>query len=184
MKRAVLALAALLMAASIVLGVLAWRSQQHDVRMLPPPPTVDAQKLAALHGVEFTGLDGRQQSLTQWRGKVLVVNYWATWCHPCREEIPLFSALQARYASRGVQFVGIAADDADKVREFVRQTPPAYPQLLGGDAAARMTADFGNTALGLPFTLVIERSGALRTAVLGRIDEVALAQLLDDMAAR
>jgi thiol-disulfide isomerase/thioredoxin len=74
-----------------------------------------------LMGVRLADVEGRQQALDQWRGKVLVVNFWATWCEPCREEIPAFVRLQDKYRMRGVQFVGIAIDQRDKIRMFVRQ---------------------------------------------------------------
>ena len=77
-------------------------------------------------------LQGASQSLQQWRGRVLVVNYWATWCAPCREEIPLFVRMQERYGERGLLFIGIAIDQPDKVAEFAREFRVNYPLVLGG----------------------------------------------------
>ena len=79
----------------------------------------------------LTDLNGQPQSLGQWRGKVLIVNYWATWCPPCREEMPGFSRLQDKYRDKGVQFVGISIDTADKIIEFQKTTPVTYPLLIG-----------------------------------------------------
>ena len=179
MKRAVLALAALLMATSLLWA--AWLLSDGETRRLPPPPPVTAQKLEAFYATALPDLDGRIQALKQWRGKVLVVNYWATWCTPCRDEMPMFSALQTRYAARGVQFVGIADDEADKVREFVRQTPVTYPLLIGGIDTFGITADLGNAAMGLPFTIVLDRDGKLHASALGRMHEDALIRLLDGL---
>jgi thiol-disulfide isomerase/thioredoxin len=148
---------------------------------LPPPPEVSHASVASLYATTLPDLAGRPQALVQWRGKTLVVNYWATWCLPCREEMPMFSKLHERYASRGVQFVGIAADSADKVREFARETPVAYPLLTGGQDAIGPTRAFGNAPLAVPFTIVLDREGRVRTAVLGRVQEDALAGLLEEL---
>jgi thiol-disulfide isomerase/thioredoxin len=81
-------------------------------------------------------LAGKAQALRQWQGKVLVLNFWAPWCPPCREEIPDFIRLQERHGQAGLQFVGVALDDPDKVAAFVDETGINYPILLGGDAGA------------------------------------------------
>lgn len=183
MKRLVLAAAAVLMAASVAGGL--WLMMNREAaKPLPPPPTVDAAQLAALYATTLPDTDGRSQSLAQWRGKILVVNYWATWCPPCIDEMPMLSDLQQRYAARGVQFVGIAVDDAAKVREFAQRTPVAYPLLVGGTDSARITAGLGNAAMAMPFSLVLDRDGELRTAVLGRLEEHALRRLLDGLVGR
>jgi peroxiredoxin len=148
---------------------------------LPPVPDVPVSAASMLYATTLPDTDGREQSLSQWRGKTLVVNYWATWCKPCLEEMPMFSMLHKRYATRGVQFVGIAADDADKVREFARQSPVSYPLLVGGEGAIRLTRDFGNGPLAVPFTLVLDPEGRVRAAVLGRMEEDALAHLLNGL---
>ena len=72
-------------------------------------------------------VEGREQALGQWQGKVLVVNFWATWCAPCREEMPEFVRAQAELGGKGLQFVGIAVDQADKVRQFAQEIGINYP---------------------------------------------------------
>ena len=143
------------------------------------PPAATEADLAAIHAAVLPDLEGRPQAMQQWRGKLLVLNYWATWCNPCREEMPLLSRLHERYSSRGVQFVGIAAEEVASVREFVRRLPVSYPLLAGGDAAADGTRAFGNVPLALPFTLVLDREGAVRATIRGRVREEALVKLLD-----
>jgi len=179
MKRALLGLAAFFFAASLVLAWLLLRGD--EVRALAPPPVVAAATIDALYATALPDVAGVSQTLAQWRGKVLVVNYWATWCEPCRDEMPEFSELQTRYAARGVQFVGIAADSAEKVVLFSRVMPLSYPMLAGGDDAIKPTAAFGNAPLAVPFTLVLDRAGKLRAAVLGRVDPQALERLLDEL---
>ena len=180
MKRVRLMLTALLTASAIA-GV-AYFLLRGEGTGLPAGPSVAKRELDALYETVLSDLDGHSQTLTQWRGKVLVLNYWATWCTPCRDEMPMLSALQTRLAARGVQFVGIANDEPGKVREFARKTPVTYPLLIGSYDTFRVTADFGNTAMGLPFTIVLDREGEMRVAKLGRIDEDALARLLNELA--
>ncbi|MGO9445311.1 MAG: TlpA family protein disulfide reductase [Thiobacillaceae bacterium] len=107
----------------------------------------------------FPDLNGERQPLSQWRGKVLVLNFWATWCPPCRQEIPGFMKLQRELADSGVQFVGIALDQADNVNNFARQLGINYPLLLGGDAAFELQSRLGNRSGGLPFTVVVNAMG-------------------------
>jgi len=121
------------------------------------------------------------QAFGQWKGQILVVNFWATWCAPCREEMPGFSRLQSKYATKGVQFVGIALDSADKVREYSSLTPVTYPLLIGGSALMPMIAELGNNAGGLPFTLIIGRDGTLFQTRLGIWKEAVLEAILADL---
>lgn len=179
MKRALLWLAVALFAASLALAWVLLRGAAE--RELPPPPAVAAADLAALYATALPDAAGRRLPLAQWRGQVLVVNWWATWCHPCREEMPELSKLHTRYAARGVRFVGIAADGADQVMRYARETPVAYPLLVGGPDAIKLTRAFGNEPLAVPFTLVLDRDGTLRAAVLGRVPEDALVRLLDGL---
>lgn len=180
MKRVRLALTVLLAASAILGG--AYLLLRGEGSGLPSGPSVAKRQLDALYETALPDPDGHTQTLAQWRGKVLVVNYWATWCTPCRDEMPMFSSLQTRFASRGVQFVGIANDESGKVREFARKTPVAYPLLIGNFDAFRITADLGNTAMGLPFTIVLDREGDMQVATLGRVNEDALVRLLDKLA--
>jgi len=129
-------------------------------------------------GVRLADVKGGTQSLEQWRGQVLVVNYWATWCAPCREEIPGFVRLQERYGSRGLQFVGIAIDQPDKVAEFASELRINYPLLLGGLEIIELLRQSGNRAGVLPYTLVIDRKGNLVSREPGGLKEVRLESLI------
>lgn len=129
-------------------------------------------------GVRLADVKGGTQSLEQWRGQVLVVNYWATWCAPCREEIPGFVRLQERYGSRGLQFVGIAIDQPDKVAEFASELRINYPLLLGGLEIIELLRQAGNRAGVLPYTLVIDRKGNLVSREPGGLKEARLESLI------
>lgn len=129
-------------------------------------------------------LKGQAQSLGQWRGKVLIVNYWATWCHPCREEMPGFSRLQDKYRDKGVQFVGISIDTADKIIEFQKTTSVSYPLLIGDISVMENSAKLGNTRQALPFTAVFDREGMLSATKLGRLSEPELERQLNELISR
>ena len=122
---------------------------------------------AALLAVSLPDADGREQGLGQWKGKVLVVNFWATWCGPCREEMPEFVRAQSEFGRRGLQFVGIAVDEPDKVRQFVREIGLNYPALIGGYGAMELSRTFGNKVMALPFTVIVDRTGHVAHTQLG-----------------
>jgi len=133
---------------------------------------------SAILGLVLPDAQGRQQALAQWRGKVLVVNFWATWCAPCREEMPEFVAAQARDGAKGVQFVGIAVDDPVKVRSFIKEIGLNYPALIGGYGAIELSKTLGNDLAALPFTIVLDRQGRVAHTQLGPLKAARLDDLL------
>ena len=126
-------------------------------------------------------VNGETRRVGDWRGRVLVINYWATWCAPCREEIPVLVRMQERYGSRGLQFVGIAIDQPDKVAEFAREFRINYPLLLGGVETIELVRQVGNRAGVLPYTLVIDRKGRLVTRERGGLKEDRLESLVQPL---
>lgn len=123
----------------------------------------------ALMALSLPDPSGRPQPLAQWHGKVLVVNFWATWCAPCREEMPDLVRAQTEYGTKGLQIVGIAADNADKVQQFAKEIELNYPALIGGYAAIDLSKDLGNTLVALPFTLILDRQGKVAYTHLGPV---------------
>lgn len=121
---------------------------------------------------------GHLQAVSQWRGKTLVVNFWATWCPPCREEMPMFSRVAARLAEKNVQFLGFGIDDAEKIRQFASKNPVSYPLLQGGAELTELSRDFGNNRLALPFTVVLNPGGRVVATKLGGISEEELLRLI------
>jgi len=136
---------------------------------------------ARVYAVRLADLKGVSQDMEQWRGQVLVVNFWATWCAPCREEIPGFVRLQARYGSRGLRIVGIAIDQPDKVAEFAREYHVNYPLLLSGLEAMDLLRQAGNRAGVLPYTLVIDRNGHLVGREPGGLKQARLESIIQPL---
>jgi len=143
-----------------------------------PDPSISSEAIVRLFATRLNDSDGKQQTFKQWQGKTLVVNFWATWCPPCREEMPSFSRLQTKYASNGVQFVGIALDTAENVISFSKRYPTSYPLLIADSEGADLTRQLGNSRLALPYTVVLASNGEVRLARLGRVSEQELDILL------
>lgn len=137
---------------------------QSQQRVPPAAPTVAAATPVTAEPLthwSFNDLDGRERHMSEWAGKLLVVNFWATWCPPCRKEIPAFIALQERHGADGVQFVGIALDRIDAVRKYATEQGMNYPVLVGEAAVADYMRALGNTIGALPFSVLIGRDGTI-----------------------
>jgi thiol-disulfide isomerase/thioredoxin len=131
----------------------------------------------------FKTLDGKPITLAEWKGRVVVLNFWATWCPPCRTEIPHLEAGRKKYASRGVVFIGAAIEDkADSVRDFAKAYDITYPVVMAGsDNGIALLQALGNKAAGLPFTMVLDRQGNVAAVKLGILTPVRLQQILDPL---
>jgi thiol-disulfide isomerase/thioredoxin len=138
---------------------------------------------AALGEARLTDLEGKPRQIAEWRGKLLVCNFWATWCPPCVEEIPVLMRVRERLLPRGVEFVGIAIDQADKVRQFAQRLAISYPVLLADAGGIGLIRALGNPSGGLPFTVVLDRSGSVARRQLGAVTEQSLEQLLQPLLA-
>ncbi len=156
-------------------GYNAWRTS--------PDPSAAASEdgRAALMAARLPDLDSRPQSIAQWHGKVVVVNFWATWCAPCREEIPLFVKLQNQYGNQGLQFVGIAIDRPDQVRPYAKELGMNFPILIGDSAAIELSRKLGNRAGALPFTVIIGRDGKIIATEVGAAKEAHIEPLLKSL---
>jgi len=115
----------------------------------------------------FPDLAGNRRKLGEWQGRILVCNFWATWCAPCREEIPLLVAARKKYAPTGLEVVGIAVDNAAKVRDFTSSFTISYPILLAEAEGLDLMRKLGNSAGGLPYTVIADRNGGIVHRKLG-----------------
>jgi len=130
-----------------------------------------AQLAATIPQFQLADREGRMRSLQDWPGKSLVVNFWATWCAPCRREIPLLEKLQAQYGPEGFQVIGIAADYRDKVLAYADEIKIQYPLLIGEQEALDAATAFGVEAVGFPFTVFSDREGRIIAAHMGELSE-------------
>jgi thiol-disulfide isomerase/thioredoxin len=156
-RRELLALGAVGLAAAVagaLLGPLALQS------------TSDAGRLLA---ATYPDAAGRPHPLKAWLGKPVAFNFWATWCVPCLEEVPLLVEFDARFSSKGAQVVGICADQAVKMLEFAKTYRMAYPLLVADAGVFDLLRSLGNRAGALPYTIVLDRSGTIVHKRLGAL---------------
>jgi len=160
----------IILAGVVALGVGQLAYRWMHAAAAPPVPI--------LGDVSFPDVSGASRRISEWSGKILVVNFWATWCPPCREEMPEFSRLRSEFASRGVEFIGIAIDDPKEVKEYLVRAPVNYPILIGQSGGAQWAADLGNVLQVLPFTAVFDRDGRLVRVKAGPFDRDELVDVL------
>jgi thiol-disulfide isomerase/thioredoxin len=135
----------------------------------------------AIFKARIADLAGVRQPLAQWRGKILVVNFWATWCPPCRQEVPEFIALQKQYGAQGLQFVGIALDEKAKIQNFMDEVGINYPVLVGDLEAIALAQTSGNRLGGLPYTVVIDQKGNIIATEMGALSKEKLIAIISPL---
>jgi thiol-disulfide isomerase/thioredoxin len=124
---------------------------------------------SALASASFPDLEGRLRPIADWRGRVAVCNFWATWCGPCREEIPMLVSTREAWLDKGIEIVGISIDKEQNVRQFAKELQISYPLLLGDVGAVDLLRRLGNSAGALPYTVILDRSGRVAVTKLGEI---------------
>lgn len=146
-----------------------------------PPPQVPATGATAqpLNRLTLPDPQGQLQPLAQWRGKVRVVNFWATWCPPCVAEMPLLQAASEQFSSKGVEFIGIGIDSAMNIDEFAGNNGLSFTLLIGNSDTLELSGLFGNKAQGLPFTVIFDANDRLISTKLGPFSEPELAAALN-----
>jgi thiol-disulfide isomerase/thioredoxin len=162
---------AILATAFAVFGAIAGVKQEAKI---PPPGAA-----AGLYAQSLNDLSGKPQPLGQWKGKPLLVNFWASWCAPCVQEMPELSELAAKDGGKHFNVIGIGIDSPANLVEFTRKTKVAYPLYVGGLSGTDLSRELGNANGGLPFTVLIGADGQVRKTYLGRLK---FHQLREDLA--
>jgi thiol-disulfide isomerase/thioredoxin len=137
--------------------------------------TDDAKPVEALWQTTLTDLDGKPVTLESYKGRPLIINFWARWCPPCRDEIPDFVAAQPQFEARGGVILGVAVEEqAEPVRLFARELGMNYRQLIATEQGIPLMAQLGNEQGSLPFTLAVDRQGNMVARKVGRISRTEI----------
>jgi cytochrome c-type biogenesis protein len=168
-------------------SLLAWLPNAESlvaVKSDTAAPVADKSALALAPEVELQTMDGKPFRLSELRGQIVILNFWATWCVPCRSEIPTFNAMQREHEASGLKVVGVSSNDTlDDIRSFQKEFKQDYTILLG---SSDVPEKFGNGP-GLPVTIIIDREGRIRQKLVGEKQretfEAAIKPLLDEAPA-
>lgn len=144
-------------------------------------PSSEIVSAGTLLNTQLPDLTDKSHKLTEWQGKILIINFWATWCPPCLSEIPEFIALQKQYADKNVQFVGIAVDEKQAVQDYNASAKINYPVLIAGNAGIDISKAFGNAIESVPFTVVINPQGQIIHRQLGEINREELLKVIQPL---
>jgi thiol-disulfide isomerase/thioredoxin len=173
---------AAILAALLLAGLATHFAVKQQARMT----TIEDEHNASLPpaGIEFAlpDLEGNMHSLSEWNGKARLVNFWATWCAPCRREIPLLKATQEMHGADDVQVIGIAVDFPEEVAAYAAEAQFNYPILVGQEDAMAAAEASGIEFIGMPFTMVISPDGELLKAHIGEIVEAQIETILEVFA--
>jgi thiol-disulfide isomerase/thioredoxin len=174
-----------IVAAALAVGARQWLlNDNNHPAAVPQAQALDAaapasDAVAQLMSASLQNVAGKTQTLARYKGRVLVVNFWASWCGPCVAEMPELVRLHDAYAAKGIQFVGIGVDSPQNVESFLKKVPVDYPILVSGFGGADLARSLGNKAGALPFTVVIDANGAVRSTKLGQVAPDELRKTLD-----
>ncbi len=148
-------------AAAMAGAGLAWRKYQ--------PQTLVPGAESAFWRATFAKLDGSPLEMASFRGKPLLLNFWATWCPPCIEELPLLNSFYRENSAKGWQVLGLAVDQLGPVQRFLSTSPVAFPVAMAGAAGIEMGKSLGNLSGGLPFTVVLGSDGLVVHRKMGQV---------------
>lgn len=173
LKKITLSIAGILLFTAIALATAHFVSNQDKTTS----PSVNSAT-AALFKKNLPDKNGQVQSLQQWQGNIIVLNFWATWCEPCREEMPELSALHTAYQDKNLTVIGIALDEIEAIKAFSEESHIDYPLLSAEDSGAQIAARLGNNKSALPYTVIIKPDGSIAKTYFGRVDKALLDKTL------
>jgi len=188
MKRRTILLGAGGLVAMATAGWAAWRTSSRSAPAAnravgaASEPARASAKPRALYDARLPGLDGQEFSLSTLKGRPVVVNFWATWCAPCVQEMPHLDSMAKELPE--IKFVGIGIDTAQNIAQFVAKLPVTYQLLVAGHAGIAMVRELGNSAGGLPFTLLFDANGSIFDSILGQVEPTDLRQRIERLVTK
>ena len=168
-------LAGVAVAATGVGAGLAWWARSGADE--PPPSAPEENSAAAWWGQQFETVDGHSLSMAGFQGKPLLINFWATWCPPCVEELPLLDKFFRDNAVKGWQVLGVAIDQKTKVEQFLKKMPLAFPVVVNGASGTQWSRSLGNLTGSLPFSAAFSANSQAIYRKIGKLSEADLANL-------
>jgi thiol-disulfide isomerase/thioredoxin len=148
---------------------------------IPVPAAPKRTVPASVPDFTLEDVDGKPRSIREWAGRPLIINFWATWCAPCRKEIPLLERLRRERRAQRLEIVGVAVDTLKDVRAFLGATPIGYPVLVGEEGGLSVAASLGIDNLALPFTVFADHEGRILVLRLGELHEDQAKLILDTL---
>jgi thiol-disulfide isomerase/thioredoxin len=132
-------------------------------------------------GGPLPDLEGRERNLSDWRGKVIILNFWAPWCPPCRAEVRQLIGYQARFGGQNLQVIGVGLDDGEKLAEFVAREGVNYPVLVAGRDDPLLSPAWGNPKRRIPYTVVIAPDGRVFHSEYGGFDDLSFGVVVEPL---
>jgi len=152
--------------------------QAPDTSIPMVPPVVDQTQQAVHPSFKLPDIEGNERDFSEWSGKHRLLNFWATWCAPCRREIPLLKAFQDEHGDDGFQIIGIAVDFPEDVARYAESAEFNYPILVGQEDAMAIAESSGVDFIGMPFTMIVASDGELLNSHMGEIHEADLEHIV------
>ena len=160
-------------AVALGLGLAAWRELAADLTS-----RANEAPIVSLSSLEMADLEGKVRTVGSLQGEWTVLNFWATWCAPCVEEMPELQRIESEYSSRGVVVLGLGIDNVTAMRRFKDEYRIRFPLLAAGSGGSELARQLGNASGALPFTVLVDRNGRVLQRKLGRISETELRRWL------
>lgn len=160
----------------VILLILGW-----VIRYFALNPISNQPNARPLYKAALIKVDGSAASAETYRNKIIVLNFWATWCPPCREEMPELSALHSQYQHQNLTVLGIAIDEPAAVAEYLQQSPVTYPVLLTENESFELASQLGNNQAVLPYTIIIDENGNVIETFMGKINKEKLEKPLQKL---